>query len=112
MVVEKSKFGPAHYAILGNNWGGVSLGINFFVADKMGKDWTLHTKKHELGHTFQNAIFGPFAIFLIYIPSCIRYWYREFSKKVQPPYDLIWFEGSATEIGTQYISYINKNKEK
>ena len=60
------------------------------------------TNNHELGHTFQNAILGPFFIFIVAIPSAIRYWYRRFSKKTKPEYDAIWFEGSATSIG-EYV---------
>lgn len=86
----------------GNNWGGLEGGIFIFVANNMGDEWTLHTRCHEYGHSFQNALFGPFTIFLISIPSVIRYWVRKFqSKKGKqlPSYDEIWFEGSATDIG-------------
>lgn len=109
-VKERGTFGPAHFAIIGNNWGGLELGINFLVADKMGDSWTFHTMKHELGHTFQNAIYGPLAIFLIYIPSCIRYWYRKLANTAQTSYDTIWFEGSATVSGEYYFNkYIKKD---
>ena len=107
-TIKKSKFGkfgPAHYLMFGNNWGGLEFGINFFVADNMGDEWTLHTKKHELGHTFQNAIYGPFVIFISFIPSAIRYWYQHFrakKNKSNKPYDLAWFEESATDVGYLY----------
>lgn len=78
-----------------SSWGGISLG-SCFIRDTTSYD---SVNYHELGHTYQNAILGPFFIILIGIPSMIRYWYREFSKKIQPAYDAIWFEGSATEIG-------------
>ena len=45
---------------------------------------------HEFGHSFQNAILGPFMIFLVSIPSAIRYWYqtiRESKGKTNKPYD-------------------------
>ena len=100
---ERGLFGPCCYIMFGNNWGGLELGTNFIIADGMGEEWTLHTKCHELGHTFQNAILGPFAIFLVFIPSFIRYWYREI-KGAKVPYDAIWFEGSATDIGTDYFN--------
>lgn len=79
---------------------GFSFGINIFVDYE--DDVSLYL--HEYGHTCQNALFGPFAIFLVYIPSVVRYWYRElkyYRKGLQPPtkYDDIWFEGSATKIG-------------
>ena len=87
-VVAHGKFGPCHYIMLFDNWGGLDLGTNFFLADNMGRDWTLHTKQHETGHTFQNALLGPLAIFLIFIPSAIRYWLDVFGKQ-NSPYDLI-----------------------
>lgn len=106
-IVEKGKFFTAHYAILGDNWGGVSIGSNFLVADNMGEAYTLHTKCHELGHTYQNALWGPFTIFLVALPSAIRYWYqniRAMKNKPNKPYDLVFFEGSATYIGETLLS--------
>lgn len=102
-VVDYGKFGPCHYAMLGNNWGGLELGTNFVLADGMRAEWTLHTKQHEMGHTFQNAIWGPLAIFLIFIPSCIRYWLDR-AGKVKKDYDAIWFEGNASTIGSEYYN--------
>ena len=102
-VVDHGKFGPCHYIMLFDNWGGLDLGTNFFLADNMGRDWTLHTKQHETGHTFQNALLGPLAIFLIFIPSAIRYWLDVFGK-IKSPYDLIWFEGNASTVGEEYYN--------
>lgn len=107
-IVESGKFGPCHYVMIGDNWGGLELGVNFLIADKMGESWTLHTKMHESGHTFQNALFGPFAIILIFIPSAIRYWYQRIRTKMgkdNKPYDSIWFEGSATTVGENHYYY-------
>jgi hypothetical protein len=64
---------------------------------------------HECGHGLQNIMFGPLFIFIIFIPSCIRYWYRELRyerKGIMPPtsYDSIWFEGWATELGKKYVA--------
>ena len=91
---------------VGRGWGGISLGSTF-ITDTYSFD---RLRGHEFGHTVQNAIFGPLFIFLIAIPSIIRYWYynRCVKKgKDHSPYDAIWFEGSATEIGT----YIESEKE-
>lgn len=48
-------------------------------------------------------------VFVIAVPSAIRYWYREFlmrsgRMKVSelPSYDSLWFEGQATEFGARY----------
>ena len=105
--INCAKFGPCYYVFYGDNWGGLSLGTNFILADNMGDEWTHHTKEHECGHTFQNAILGPFAIFLVFIPSFIRYWYQSIRMKkgkTNKPYDSIWFEGSASTIGNYYYN--------
>lgn len=104
-IIEQAKFGPCFYTMIGNNWGGLSLGVTFLLGANMGKSWTLHTKQHEMGHTFQNAILGPFAIFLVYIPSFIRYWLFSYNQRRGKPnkeYDAIWFEGNATTVGEIY----------
>lgn len=93
------------FAVVGNPyWGGVSLGC-FFLASTMDD---AHLLAHESGHGIQNAIMGPLFIFLVAIPSAVRYWYRElkFNRKgLTPPtdYDAIWFEGSATYLGITFV---------
>lgn len=63
--------------------------------------------QHEIGHTIQNAMFGPLTIFIVYIPSAIRCQWRSHQeakgKKLKTEYDDIWFEGSATYLG-QYFN--------
>jgi len=98
------KFGPCYYVFFGEDWGGLSLGTNFILSH-MDEKYLKHCVEHECGHTFQNAIFGPFAIFLVFIPSFIRYWYQSIRMKrgkENKDYDLIWFEGSASTIGEVY----------
>lgn len=104
-----SKFHEAICFIFGNNWGGLEGVFFIFVADKMGDSWTLHTKQHELGHSFQNAIFGPLNLFLTLIPSAIRYWYIKLTKNNTIIYDAIWFEKSATDAGKAYDEFCKKN---
>lgn len=90
---------------VGDNWGGLEGVFFIFVAKNMGGSWTQHTKEHEFGHSFQNALYGPFNIFLTLIPSASRYWYQVIrDKKHLPnkPYDLAWFEESATDTGHNY----------
>ena len=81
----------------GHGWGGFSLGIFIFTAADAGKNilW------HEHGHGLQNCIFGPFMIFLVSLPSVVRYWYRRLKKDKSrlKPYDDAWFEGQATRMG-------------
>lgn len=91
------------------NWGGLSLGPFAFCGNYSSSDvyWYEHTRAHEYGHSIQNIILGPLWLFIIGIPSFIRYGYRKwlYNVKKEPltDYDDIWFEGSATKIGEKYI---------
>ena len=98
------------YVTFGNNWGGLEGYLWFFVADNMGEEWTEHTKQHECGHCYQNAIFGPFMPFLIFIPSVVRYWIRKIYPKNLKEYDSFWAEGSATDIGIFHALYYDMKK--
>lgn len=94
------KFHGIWYFCVGEWWGGIDLGITF-VRDKKSND---SMNYHELGHTYQNALLGPFFPFVVGLPSAIRWWYRELkynrkNKSCPTPYDGIWFEASATDIG-------------
>lgn len=100
---QPKKFLSTWYIPVGKHWGGLELGCCFIVDESEA----LSTLKHETGHTFQNAIFGVFTIFIEFIPSAIRYWTRKVSGS-KKPYDSIWFEGSATFIGTQFYKERNK----
>ena len=85
----------------------------FYVNSKMGFGFSIGMTivasvdsviPHEIGHTYQNAIFGIFMPFLISIPSMIRYWYYVIKVKKgitfsSDWYESIWFEHSASEIG-------------
>jgi hypothetical protein len=90
-------FGTVQF-LVGENWGGFSLGLFQVVC----KDYTEDLAYHELGHSYQNIWMGPFWLFVVGIPSIIRYNYQNHREKKGLPnadYDSIWFEGSATEIG-------------
>lgn len=84
-----------YYFEIGASWGGLEMGL-MFLRDTTS--WN-EVNRHELGHSYQNAILGPFMPFLVSIPSAIRYWYQRLKKGPHKPYDAIWFEGSATDIG-------------
>lgn len=98
-----------HYLVyfeVGENWGGFEAGP-FFVVNKVAE---LTIKQHEAGHGLQNIMLGPFMPFFICIPSAIRYWYRKIIVKTGrkkasdlPPYDSIWFEGWATQLGKKHF---------
>lgn len=61
--------GHCAYFEVGKGWGGMELGTFFLVS----KDASTHTKNHEHGHGFQNAVIGPVFPFLVCIPSATRY---------------------------------------
>ena len=101
------KFGNSWYFKVGDNWGGVNLGICFICGES---DDTHHLKCHESGHGVQNLFMGFLFPFLVAIPSAIRYWYRElkYYRKCKEPktdYDNIWFEGQATKLGVKYYGH-------
>ena len=94
---------------IGENWGGINLGLFFIV----NKDAARSIKNHEHGHAVQNCFLGPFMIFAVALPSLIRSRYRVYltdkkgvSPSSLPPYDSIWFEGSATRLGNEIIEFI------
>lgn len=103
---KPEKFGPIYCFKIKPSWGGFETGL-MFVRDTTSTEYVSY---HELGHTFQNAIMGPFQVFIIFIPSAIRYWYRYLKydrKNISAPtdYDAIWFEDSASTIGQAYKLY-------
>lgn len=103
---KPEKCGPCLHFIIGENWGGVSLGL-VIITDKHPTPAIL---RHEFGHTLQNAIFGPLFPFLVAIPSAIRYQifeYRWRHNQANPPYDGVWFEGTATKYGTKYFDFFS-----
>lgn len=90
-----------------SRFGGVSLGIVYIVDRSNSR----HLHLHELGHTIQSMYWGPLFIFVIAIPSFIRYHWRLYIKKTDiqmyrqlPHYDAIWFEGQATALGEKHFA--------
>ena len=94
--------GTFYFITRAKNWGGLEMGMIFLVSRNNQE----HTVMHELGHTYQNAILGPFMLFSVSIPSAIRYWYRKF-KKTTKDYDCIWFEGGASDLGKWVVNFEN-----
>lgn len=98
---------------IGGNWGGLELGAISLCGNysKTNPYWFDHTRKHEFGHSLQNLIFGPFQLFVIGIPSAIRYWYQRIMQKkgkyfAPTWYDSWWGEGTATRWGTKAVDKI------
>ena len=98
-----TRFGPSWVFVVGENWGGISLGPVVLIS----KTSKIRTIQHEVGHTIQNAYFGILFPFIVGIPSAVRYWYREW-KTPATAYDDIWFEGQATRWGIEFMD----NEEK
>lgn len=97
----------------GGNWGGLSLGCFAFCGrySESNNYWFQHTRKHEFGHSIQNAILGPLFPFIIAIPSSIRYHYKRIAVKKGKTfstgwYDSIWFERTATKYGTKAVNWL------
>lgn len=114
------KNGFSYIVEVGGNWGGIELGAVALCGSYASLDrdcydlvWFEETRCHEFGHTIQQLIFGPLQLFIVGIPSAIRYWYDRLDNKHRKDrgpdwYDSIWFEGTATRWGTKAIKYIEK----
>ena len=96
---------------IGGNWGGLELGCFALCGSysKTDKIWFERTRRHEFGHNIQHMLLGPFFIFIVGIPSAIRYWYKIIATKRGKKfssdwYDSIWFEGTATKWGTDIMN--------
>lgn len=77
LVIARKKpkrWGDCFYFEVGENWGGLELGIFFLTS----KNPSIHTRNHEHGHAIQNCFFGVLMPFIVNIPSAIRYWLRKF----------------------------------
>lgn len=113
----------------GDDWGGLSLGpfafcgsyvagfdLTQFDYDKnvfnkyyklFDEEFFEHVRRHEYGHSIQNLMWGPLWLFVVGIPSVIRYNDR-LNKQIRnipikTEYDDIWFEGQATKLGKRYV---------
>lgn len=99
MQKPKDYKGICPYFELGQNWGGLEMGW-FFICCKNCSD---STKRHEVGHGVENAAIGGITMLCLSIGSAARYWWRRiFGAKTA--YDSWWFEGTATDLGNQYVS--------
>ena len=102
------KNGFSYIVVVGNNWGGLNLGVISFI-ENSGENYFQPTRRHEFGHSLQNIIFGPLQLFIVAIPSVIRYWYQTIRDRRGLPnkeYDAAWFECTATKYGTKAINWI------
>lgn len=95
------------YFEIGKDWGAISIGWFFVCCEGMSEK----TKCHEVGHTLQNANIGGWKMVVLSLMSMVRCWYHILCNIDDSMYDLWWFEGQATEIGTEYVN-LRKNKLK
>lgn len=93
-----------------DNWGGVSLGAfalcgSYSQPDSSCYDseWYYRTRCHEFGHSIQNMFLGPLFIFIVAIPSAIRYW-LDLYDKLKGDYMDAWFERTASSWGTKWMT--------
>lgn len=108
------KNGYGYITTVGGNWGGLSLGPFAFCGRYEDKnstcynlDWFEHTRRHEFGHSLQVLFLGPLWLFVVAIPSAIRYWYHRLTpNKQHKGYNDVWFEGTASKWGTCAIKKI------
>lgn len=93
------------HKVIDNGWG-LSGGI--FIFSNTNSIWNRgYLLHHEWGHCIpQTLACGPLHPFIVTIPSVIRFWWRDHQsrKGVElPPYDSVWFEGTATQWGTDWF---------
>lgn len=93
------------------SWGGICIGAFAlcYRCSETNPDYYEHVRRHEFGHSVQHLIFGPLQLFIVEIPSAIRYWkYRLHREDQHEPYDAIWFERTASEWGHLWINKIEE----
>ena len=101
------RFGYCYYFELKRLKGGFNIGLFIFSCENPNEALLAH----EHGHALQNCFYGLLMPFIVSMPSCIRYHYRNFIRKYmhkrpKKPYDSIWFENEATVIGNALYNAI------
>lgn len=102
---QKMFYDICPYFEIGRGWGGLSIGWFFICCEGASEN----LKCHEVGHTLQNANIGGWKMIWLCLMSVIRYWYYTLCNIDTSTYDSWWFEGQATEIGTQYVNLRKTN---
>lgn len=97
--------GRVHVELLDAYFGGFSMGIVIVTDGEPGFDLI----NHEVGHSIQNIYMGPLFLFIVGIPSMIRYhmfgWLAKRHRKKTGSYldyDSAWFEAQATRLGDKH----------
>lgn len=101
---KAQRYGWVYYFEVGKSWGGCEFGL-VFLKDKNSGEYLC---KHEFGHAIQNAMYGPFMLIFVNLPSTLRYWLRRLFEKLgrvpRAGYYDIWFEKQASELGADYMA--------
>ena len=104
------KNGFSYVVEIGDDWGGVCLGCVALCCKCKHPSATWDDlRAHEFGHSVQQLILGPLFLFLVGIPSFIRYWYQtRRDKRCLPnkPYDYAIYEYTASKWGYAWINKI------
>lgn len=95
---KPKRYGHCFHIEIGEGWGGVNLGWLFLT----NKGASEHTKRHELGHGYQNACILGWGFPIFGLVSAARYWLKRFGVKID--YYAWWFESQANEIGAEVMS--------
>ena len=91
------RFGHAYYMSIGRKpWGGLEFGW-FFLVDGADNEFI---KRHELGHGYQNCVYGPIYPILWFI-AIVRYWLKRWGAKFD--YYGWWLEKEANKIGMEVM---------
>lgn len=94
---KPKRYGHGYHIEIGENWGGLNLGW-FFLTNKGASD---RTKRHELGHGYQNACTLGWVFPVFGIISAARYWLKRFGVRIN--YYAWWFESQANKIGAEVM---------
>lgn len=113
---HKPKMVGPFVQFVSRNEGGWGFSGGLFIFTSKDCEFHYPTLAHEMGHgSLQLWLLGPLQLFLVSIPSVIRFWYREWlvnsgRKRWSelPLYDSVWFEGTATKWGTIYAKRLKK----
>jgi hypothetical protein len=113
LKIKAHQNGCSFITEVGGNWGGLELGAFALCGNysESNPSWFRHTRYHEFGHSIQHLYFGPLYIFIIAVPSAVRYWCQRILQRQGvkfPPdwYDSVWFEGGATKTGEKFVKWL------
>jgi len=93
------RYGHCCYIAIGKEWGGLELGWFYLISQPEHE----FTKKHELGHAYQNACLYGWFMPILSLISAVRYWLLRFGVKLD--YYAWWFEAKANEIGDRMMRF-------